>query len=332
MAIGSLLKAKHKGDPALSKDAEALLSAAVRGRDLVKGLRDFSRKELQSARQLDLNDIVRHEADLLERTSLKRVAIVLDLARSLPSVFGEASSIQNALMNLCVNAMDAIPERGTLKLSSRDLGQGFVELGVEDDGQGMSPEVLARAMEPFFTTKPIGKGTGLGLSQVYGTVKAHGGSLDIKSKPGAGTRVSMVFPSAQNLAERLGPQTQGLGAPARVLKILLVDDEEMIRGTVLSLLDVLGHEAQAASSGLEALRRLDAEMEVDLVILDINMPGMDGVETLSRLRIARPDLKVLFATGFADDRIPSILKRFPEVRILKKPFSITELERALSDW
>jgi PAS domain S-box-containing protein len=332
MAIGSLLKAKHKDDPALSKDAEALLNAAIRGRDLVKGLRDFSRKELQSARQIDLNDIVRHEAELLERTSLKRVAIVLDLARSLPAVFGEAGSIQNALMNLCLNAMDAMPEKGTLKLSSRDLGQGFVELGVEDDGEGMSPEVQARAMEPFFTTKPTGKGTGLGLSQVYGTVKSHGGSLDIKSEPGAGTRVSMVFPSAQNLAERLGTQTRALGAPARVLKILLVDDEEMIRGAVLSLLDVLGHEAQAASSGLEALRRLDAEMEVDLVILDINMPGMDGVETLSRLRIARPDLKVLFATGFADDRIPSILKRFPEVRILKKPFSITELDRALSDW
>jgi CheY-like chemotaxis protein len=142
----------------------------------------------------------------------------------------------------------------------------------------------------------------------------------------------MVFPSAQNLAERLAPQNNGLGAPARPLKILLVDDEEMIRGTVLSLLDVLGHQAQAASSGLEALRRLDAEMEVDLVVLDSNMPGMDGVETLSRLRIARPNLRVLFATGFADDRIPSILRRFPEVRILKKPFSITELERALSDW
>jgi PAS domain S-box-containing protein len=332
MAIGSLLKAKHKNDPSLSKDAEALLSASIRGRDLVKGLRDFSRKELQSAQQLDLNDILRREADLLERTSLKRVTIVLDLARNLPSVFGESSSIQNALMNLCLNAMDAMPEKGTLTLSSRDLGQGFVELGVEDTGEGMSPEVQARALEPFFTTKPIGKGTGLGLSQVYGTVKAHGGTLDIKSKPGAGTRISMVFPSAQNLAERLAPQNNGLGAPARPLKILLVDDEEMIRGTVLSLLDVLGHQAQAASSGLEALRRLDAEMEVDLVVLDINMPGMDGVETLSRLRIARPNLRVLFATGFADDRIPSILRRFPEVRILKKPFSITELERALSDW
>jgi len=333
MAIGSLLKARHKNDPVISKDADALLHAAVRGRDLVKGLRDFSRKELQSARQLDLNEIVQHEAELLERTTLKRVSIVRELAPNLPPVFGEASSIQNALMNLCVNAIDAMPDRGILTLSSRNLGQGFVELAVQDNGEGMPAEVLARALEPFFTTKPIGKGTGLGLSQVYGTVKAHGGTLDIQSKHGTGTRVSMTFPSVQMLADLRSPggSASALGT-GRPLKVLLVDDEEMVRGTVLSLLDVLGHEAQAASGGIEALRRLDAGMEVDLVMLDINMPGMDGVETLSRLRIARPDLRVLFATGHADERIPSILNRFPGVHILRKPFNITELEGALSDW
>lgn len=332
MAIGSLLKARYQSDPTISKDAEALLNAAVRGRDLVKGLRDFSRKELQSARALDLNDILKHEAELLERTLLKRVAIVLDLEPNLTPVFGEASSIQNALMNLCVNAMDAIPEKGTLTLSSRSLGQGFVELAVQDDGEGMPPEVLAHALEPFFTTKPIGKGTGLGLSQVYGTVKSHNGTLDIKSRPGEGTRVSMVFPAMSHPGALALSGQAPLGHPSRALDILLVDDEELIRGTVLSLLDVLGHHAQAASSGIEALRRLDAGLEVDLVMLDINMPGMDGIETLSRLRIARPELKVLFATGFADERMPSILKRFPEVRILKKPFTLTELGQTLSDW
>ena len=332
MAIGSLLKARHKNDPVLSKDADALLDAAVRGRDLVKGLRDFSRKQLESARKLDLNELVQHEAGLLERTTLKRVSIGCDLAPNLPPVFGEASSIQNALMNLCVNALDAMPDHGTLTLSSRNLGQGFVEVAVQDNGHGMSPEVLARALEPFFTTKPIGKGTGLGLSQVYGTVKAHGGTLDIQSKPGVGTRVSMAFPSVQvfaNLKDRTDLWSLGAGRP---LSVLLVDDEELVRGTVLSLLDVLGHHAQAASSGIEALRRLDAGMEVDVVMLDINMPGMDGVETLSRLRGMRPELKVLFATGHADERIPSILDRFPAVHILKKPFDIAELAHALSDW
>jgi len=235
-------------------------------------------------------------------------------------------------MNLCVNALDAMPDHGTLTLSSRNLGQGFVEVAVQDNGHGMSPEVLARALEPFFTTKPIGKGTGLGLSQVYGTVKAHGGTLDIQSKPGVGTRVSMAFPSVQvfaNLKDRTDLWSLGAGRP---LSVLLVDDEELVRGTVLSLLDVLGHHAQAASSGIEALRRLDAGMEVDVVMLDINMPGMDGVETLSRLRGMRPELKVLFATGHADERIPSILDRFPAVHILKKPFDIAELAHALSDW
>jgi len=232
-------------------------------------------------------------------------------------------------MNLCVNAIDAMPNKGTLTLITRDIGQGFVELAVEDDGEGMSPDVLARAPEPFFTTKPIGKGTGLGLSQVYGTVKSHGGTLDIDSKPGHGTRVAMAFPSIQTLLQKASGKAVNVKTPARVLEILLVDDEELVRGTVVSMLDVLGHHAQSASSGLEALRRLEAGMEVHLVILDINMPGMDGVETLSRLRSIRPELPVLFATGFVDERLPAILTRFPSVRIIKKPFGLTELRQAL---
>lgn len=332
MAVGSLLKARHKTDPIIQKDADMLLHASERGRDLVKGLRDFSRKELDSAVDLDLNEVARREADLLERTSLKKVEVVLDLAHQLPLVFGEAASIQNALMNLCLNSIDAMPHKGRVTLATRDLGQGYVELSVEDDGEGMPPEVVARALEPFFTTKPMGKGTGLGLSQVYGTVKAHGGTLDIQSKPGIGTRISMNFPYSHGLVAVEAEKDESFTGAPRALNILLVDDEELIRGTVYSLLEVLGHHPQAASSGLEALRRLEAGMPVDLLMLDINMPGMDGVETLSRIRILRPDLPVLFATGHADERIPDILKRFPKVRILKKPFHLEDVRRILAGW
>jgi len=235
-------------------------------------------------------------------------------------------------MNLCVNAIDAMPNMGELTLSTRRLGEEFVELVVQDNGEGMPPEVRARALEPFFTTKPMGKGTGLGLSQVYGTVKAHGGSMDIDSKVGVGTRVSLSLPSMGKLsAAREGSLDEDLSS-GRSLDILLVDDEELIRGTVLELLAVLGHRVQAASSGAEALRRLEAGMAPDLVMLDINMPGMDGVETLSRLRILAPSLPVLFATGYADERMPSILNRFPSVRLLQKPFTLRELGQILGDW
>ncbi len=332
MAVGSLLKVRHGDSPDLVRDAEALLHAAVRGRDLVRGLRDFSRKELEGAVELDLNELARREAELLERTLLKRVAIRLELASNLPPIFGEGTSIQNALMNLCLNALDAMPESGTITLRTTFLDPGLVALIVEDDGEGMPPEVAARALEPFFTTKPAGKGTGLGLSQVYGMVKAHGGSMDLQSTLGKGTRITLAFPQASSIPRSGDPEELEEHLPSRPLEILLVDDEGLIRGTVANLLEVLGHRPQVATSGLEALRRLSAGLRVDLIMLDLNMPGMDGVETLQRIRILRPDQPVLIATGFADERIPGVLQRFPEVRILKKPFGISDLQRALAIW
>jgi len=332
MAVGSLLKVRHRDDPAIVKDAEALLQASIRGRDLVKGLRDFSRKELESATDLDLNELARREADLLERTTLKRVAVDLDLAPGLAKVFGEGSTISNALMNLCLNACDAMPAGGTITLSTRNLGEGFVELAVQDTGEGMAPEVLVRATEPFFTTKPAGKGTGLGLSQVYGTMKAHGGTLDIQSRLGRGTRIALAFPVSTTSRPEGEAAEDRPSEPRRALRILLVDDEELIRRTFMLLLESLGHQVQTATGGLDALRRLEAGMEADLTVLDVNMPGMDGLETLSRLRILRPDLPVVLSTGFADDRIPAILGRFPKVRILKEPFGISDLEKLLAAW
>ena len=331
MAVGSLLKADHPDDPDLCWDAEAILKAAVRGRDLVKNLRDFSRKELADATDLDLNELARHEANLLERTTLKRVDVRLDLAPGLPMVFGEGSAISNALMNLCVNAVDAMPKGGQLTLITRNLGQGFVELAVQDNGEGMSPEVMARALEPFYTTKPTGKGTGLGLSHVYGTMKAHGGTVDIQSQLGRGTRISLVFPAAPTEAQQ-GQEPVPTEAPLRNLAILLVDDDDLFRDTAKPMLEVLGHRVQDASSGQEALRCLKAGQEADLVILDLSMPVMDGEETLGLLRILRPDLPVLLATGNADDRIPAILQQFPKVQILMKPFTSLEVKELLAIW
>jgi PAS domain S-box-containing protein len=332
MAVGTTLKVRHAGEPDIVKEAGTLLSAAARGRDLVKGLRDFSRKELESAAELDLNQLASQEADLLDHTTLKKVTISLDLEEGLPPVHGEASAIANALMNLCLNACDAMPDGGRLSLTTRCIGQGFVELAVQDQGEGMTPEVLAQAREPFFTTKPVGKGTGLGLSQVYGTMQAHGGTLDIVSAPGQGTRVSLVFPPNAGHSVVAPPGPAAVPSPGRTFRILLVDDEELIRSTVRPLFEALGHQVQTAAGGLEALAHLEIGPPPDLVILDLNMPGLDGSETFRRLRALRPDLPVVFATGYVDERIPPILSRFAKVRILKKPFTLAEIQEVLAGW
>ena len=330
MAVGSTLKVRHGDDPVLVKEAEILLNVAARGRDLVKGLRDFSRKDLESAAELDLNQLARQEADLLDHTALKKVAVDLDLEEGLPRVYGEASAIANALMNLCLNACDAMQHGGKLSLATRSLGQGFVELAVQDQGEGMAPKILAQAMDPFFTTKPAGKGTGLGLSQVYGTMKAHGGTLGITSTPGLGTRVSLVFPPVVDIPSVMSFGEAVAASSARMLRILLVDDEELVRRTVAALFEALGHQVQTVAGGMEAIRRLEAGLETDLVILDLNMPELDGSETFRRLRAIRPELPVVFATGYVNDLIPPILSHFPKVRLLKKPFTLSEIQEVLS--
>ncbi|HLP30508.1 MAG TPA: PAS domain S-box protein, partial [Geothrix sp.] len=330
MSLGSMLKEQHQGDPGLSRSMDILLHAAGRGRDLVKGLTDFARKDVTEAMPLDLNEVVRKEAALLTRTTLQKVAVELDLQGGLPQVVGDASSISNALMNLSVNALDAMPSGGCLNLRTRLDPGGEVILAVKDTGLGMSPEVLQRAMEPFFTTKPPGKGTGLGLALVYGVMKAHGGRVEIQSAPGQGTEITLCFPGMASPSMPLLPPIRGVAARDGRLRILLVDDDDLIRGTVPGMLEVLGHEVVAVSGGLEALQRVQAGLVPDLVILDLSMPGMDGEEALNRLRLLCPDLPVLMATGYRDERQERILERFSDVGVITKPFSLLDLRLKLA--
>jgi hypothetical protein len=215
--------------------------------------------------------------ELLERTLLSRIGLEMDLEPDLRPIRGDASNLSNALLNLCVNAGDAMPENGTLSLRTRNLADGWVEVQVEDTGSGMTDAVLAKALDPFFTTKPQGKGTGLGLSMVYGAVQAHGGRLDIQSRPGVGTRVSLRFPAGQ-------PVPPGAGLPERPeqpslpgsLTMLLVDDDELVRMSLMDVLQVLGHQATAVASGEEAIHKLEAGFQPQVIILDMNMPGLGG--------------------------------------------------------
>ncbi len=332
-AIMSVTEVLGMKAPEHAAQLDLVMEAARRGRTLMRGLLAFARKEMEEADYFDLNDVVRREAELLSSTTLQKVRLELDLAPKLPRLMGSSPAIATALMNLCVNAVDAMPGGGTLTLRTRALGAQGVELEVEDTGQGMPPEVASRAMEPFFTTKPSGKGTGLGLSMVYGTVQAHGGSCEIHSRPGQGTRIRVTLPVVPG--EPRGGQVPeppaGHGPPAEACRILLVDDDPLVRRTIPEMLALQGHRVTAASGGAEGLALAEDGTRWDLMVLDLNMPGMDGLETLARLREAARGLPVLLTTGFLGEHTGERLAALGPVSVLLKPYTAAEIWKAVAD-
>jgi signal transduction histidine kinase/CheY-like chemotaxis protein len=321
------------GDP-VAGSLDNILHAGGRGRDLVQALTAFARKGMQETCTIDLNEILNREVELLRHTTLQRVEMVLALDPALPRVNGNASALGSAIMNLAINALDAMPAGGTLTLSSRVLEDGMVGVEVADSGQGMAPEVLAKAVEPYFTTKPIGKGTGLGLSRVYGTVKAHGGFLELHSNLGQGTSAVLHLPPVVPGTE--GSDTIPGSAEVQVtsrppMDILLVDDDNLILETVAPLITSLGHRVRTAASGEEALSALDTGPDPGLVILDHHMPGLTGFETLARLRQGHPHLPVVVTTGFLDPATRDLLAGIRQVRVLMKPYRLDALKEVLAE-
>jgi len=307
-----------------------IIKAAERGGRVVRGLLSFARRSPAQEQEVNINDILREEVHLLERTTLAKVALELDLAPDLRAMRGDGSALNYALMNLCVNAVDAMPDQGKLILRTRNLDGDRIEVQVEDNGAGMPPEVLERALDPFFTTKADGKGTGLGLSLVYSTVKAHQGTLDIQSEPGKGTCVRLTFPALAGVPTDDGLQVQSGPLRSAVgLKVLLVDDDELIRSSMESVLEALGHTGILASSGEEALALLERGTTPDLVVLDMNMPGIGGAGTLPRIRARWPRLPVLLATGRADQAAQDLVDAHAVASLLSKPFSIREFQESL---
>ncbi|MBI4913453.1 MAG: PAS domain S-box protein [Acidobacteria bacterium] len=328
MALASVHRLQAPEGSSLRASMDTITKACDRGGSLVKGLLGFARQGLVEEVTLDLNNLLQEQVNLLERTTLQRIQIRLDLEAGLRPIKGDPATLSHAVLNLCVNAVDAMGQGGTLSLSTRNAGHE-VEVEVEDTGCGMSREVLDRATEPFFTTKPQGQGTGLGLSIVYGAVKSHGGRMEIESHPGAGTRVRLRFPAC-------APETrEGAKAPvpprgSSALKVLLVDDDDLVQASMSALLEELGHAVQVADSGEAGLRLIEEGGEFDVVILDLNMPGLGGAGTLPLLRKARPDLPVLVATGKADQAAMDLVARIRGTQLLPKPFSLAEVQRCLA--
>jgi two-component system cell cycle sensor histidine kinase/response regulator CckA len=320
------------------RDLRQIKIAAERAADLTRQLRLFTRQEEGERRPVQLNSVVEETHDLLERSISKGITIQLQLEPDLWAVEADPSQMSQVLMNLCVNAWDAMPDGGTLTLETRNMTldeEGaqailaarpgrYVCLSVSDTGCGMSPEVQARLFEPFFTTKDPGKGTGLGLAVVYGIVKGHGGFINVYSEEGKGSTFRIYLPVIELAVEER--RVEVLELPTGTGTILLVDDEEAIRKLGERILKQCGYTVLEAENGVQALEVYQAHRgEIALVVLDMVMPEMGGRECLRRLRELDPKVKVLISTGYTVNGSVRELMSEGALGVVDKPFNIKDL-------
>jgi len=321
---------------------ESIRLASERAAGLTRQLRLFTRQDEAQRQPLDLNKFVRETSDLLGRSLARIISVRLELEEELWAVEADSSQISQVLINLGLNAQDAMESGGTLVLGTRNISLGALEtrlspgvrpgryacLSVEDSGCGMSPETQARIFEPFFTTKKPGKGTGLGLSVVYGIVRAHNGFIEVHSEPGKGSRFDVYLPTTDLAVEEKTRMDTAL--PAGTETILLVDDEEMIRRLGRRVLEKCGYTVLIATNGAEAITAYKKQGDnIDLVLLDVIMPQMNGQECLRRLQELDPEVKVLIATGFTAESSVQHLKAEGVLGVVEKPFSIQTLAEAV---
>ena len=309
---------------------DKIQKAAERGGKYVKSLLSFARRKIVEEHLVNMNEIVQETISLMSLGNRTGIEVKVQLEPELGLVLGDPNALTTCLMNLCSNAMDAMGESGTLAIESHNLGSESIEILIKDTGAGMTDEVMARAVEPFFTTKPEGAGTGLGLSQVFRIVQTHRGTLELSSQPGHGTTVRMVLPANQ---EKAGITSQELtvtrGAAKRELSVLVVDDDELVLDAAVETFKALGHRVTGLSSGTQVLSQLETLANINVLVLDLNMPGMNGEEVLIRLRERYPLLPVLLSSGRLDEHALRLVESFPHVLLLPKPYSIDEVRATL---
>jgi signal transduction histidine kinase/DNA-binding response OmpR family regulator len=310
------------------------LESAERARVLVQRLLGFARRQALQTQPVDLATLLDGMRDLIASSVGATVEVSLRIDASLPAALADPNQLELAILNLCVNARDAMPTGGVLTVAAEPVALGpgevaevkpglYVRLSVMDTGVGMDEATLSRAVEPFYSTKEVGKGTGLGLSMVHGLASQLGGGFRITSAVGEGTRIDLWLPIASERAADRRPAYEAPIATARSLAILLVDDEQLVRAATAAMLRELGHDVAEASSGAEALVKLPTRT-FDLVVTDYKMPRMDGAELARRVREARPELPLLLITGYTGASDEAL-----DLPRLDKPFRRAELAAAI---
>jgi len=329
-------------DHNLLKLVQAAARSARHGAKLNEQMLAFSRKQHLTPKAVDLNELVLGAQDLLRRSLGGTVEVATALADDLWPAFVDPHQLELVILNLAINARDAMPAGGRVVVETRnvkasernkpvELGPGdYVMIAVADSGAGMSPEVLARACEPFFTTKELGKGSGLGLAQVYGLAQQSGGGIRITSSPGKGTIVAVYLPRSLMEPHKAAEPSEAVGRTGlrRRARVLVVDDNEDVRDVIVAYLEALGYQSLQAAGGAEALELLaDAGSSVDLLLADYAMPGMSGADLARAVRAGWPGLPVIVITGYADTT--GFDGQFDDAILLRKPFGINELGSAI---
>ncbi len=313
-------------------------SAARRGAKLTGQLLSFARSQSLLPKLTRVNALLVGMKDLLEISAGPGIQVELELCDSQASVVVDSSQLEMAVLNLAVNSRDAMPEGGTLKISTctqhraedaQLKGGDYVVVTVTDTGQGIPPQLLSKVFDPFFTTKPLGSGTGLGLSQVYGFARQSGGLAVVRSQPGAGTAVEMFFPAAPADAPTRSELAPPPALPQRVepRNILVVEDDADVRRVIVECLRLIGYSVTEAPNGAEGLAAI-ANHKPDLLVVDYAMPDMTGAEVISKARELVGDLPVILATGYAD--MAAVERLAGKPAILRKPFDINALGAAVA--
>ncbi|WP_278441343.1 hybrid sensor histidine kinase/response regulator [Pseudomonas oryzihabitans] len=345
--IGSLelmQRRRRSGDGAEDERyITAAVTSAQRAAALTQRLLAFSRRQTLDLKPLEVNPLVASLEDLLHRTTREDITITTHLAAGLSLVRMDANQLESAIINLAINARDAMPDGGTITISTAavqlnaeegaalNVAEGdYIRLTVADTGVGMTPEVLAKVFEPFYTTKPIGQGTGLGLSMVYGYMRQASGAVRIDSRPGQGTQVQLYMPCLGGELDIL-PSEESRSAPLGVGEVVLVvEDEAVVRSLIVEVLGELGYQTLEAGNAQEAIPFLENPQRIDLMISDVGLPGMNGRQLADLAQANRPELKVLLATGYAEgSNVEGYLAT--NMEIITKPFAIEALASKISE-
>ena len=339
-----LLQVYLPKDAYIGEIIETVLRATLHGKDLTGHLLAFSRRRLLNPQPVDVNALVADIVRLLGRTLGATIRITTATSHEAGVAFVDPSALEAAVLNVALNARDAMPDGGTLTIrtSTVDVTEApttdddprpgsYALLAIEDTGRGMTSEIVARAFEPFFTTKTGGRGTGLGLSMVYGFAKQSGGTVTLASEPGRGTTVAMLLPLAARESWPATPSAAPVDTPAVSRTILVVEDEADVRKIVRRQLESLGHRVLVADAATEALLLLQGPGAPEVLLTDVVLAtGMDGIDLARAARVARPGLPVIFMSGYTAVAAAQQRIREAGAPLLSKPFSTAQLERTVN--
>ncbi|RYD90783.1 MAG: response regulator, partial [Sphingomonadales bacterium] len=333
--------AAQSTQPELRKLADLILQAAKQGADLTRHLLAYSRRQELAPRAFDVSDLLDGIVPLVRRAVGAGLEFAVESSTRLGSAFADPTQTQAAILNLCLNARDAMPNGGKLSLGAANItlsaeearrhpdarAGAYVAIHVSDTGTGIAPDVRDRVFEPFFTTKEVGKGSGLGLSMVYGFVRQSDGFVELESEPGRGSTFTLYLPATDGTQRDAGPSAAPRDAIAGGSeKVLVVEDNDMVRDHARGEFERLGYEVVVASTGPEALAILEADDGIDLLFTDIVMPGgMNGRELGEKAAARAPGLRVLYTSGFSRDALTQDGRLVDGVSLLSKPYSKQEL-------